>query len=170
MIKYHSCGVESYNMRTCWLLYSVSITYFSVSYDPNDWTSHLPSLCNLSVHCVDLDNGKSVSLTSHEASDRGWNVGHTPLLWHLTELCWQIWQLRVSDALHPHENFLGISSVRGWMHPRDTEFEQKSLTWKFSKHPQRTASPHAPVKMFGFVFQSHENKHYSAEWYHNKTI
>jgi hypothetical protein len=36
----------------------VAVTYFPSAL--NDWTSHLLWLCNLRVHCVDLDKGKGV--------------------------------------------------------------------------------------------------------------
>ena len=147
-IRYYSCGVESYNMRP-WFLYSVTTTPFPLCL--MTWMIG-PRTCSGCATWVFttwiLTNVKgNVSLTSHEGSDRGWNVGHTLLFWHLSELGWQICQLHVPDALHPNENSLGIFSVRGWMHRRDTEFEQKWFNWKFSKDPQRNAPPQATVKI-----------------------
>ena len=58
---------------------------FPVSYELNDSTSQLLAFCNMSVTArflIKLKVGEKlkVSLTSHEASDNGWNVWHSRLI------------------------------------------------------------------------------------------
>ena len=98
-----------------------------LSYDLIDWTSHLLSvgkLLMLTVWILRKLNVK-VSLTCHEGSDREGNIGHSPLVGDLAELCRQICQLHALSSLHPQGNSLAVFSVREQMDPSGTEGGQK---------------------------------------------
>ena len=147
-IWYHRCGGVSSDMPGSGLLlfcrYILSLIAF----------------CNLSLDKVKV----KVALTSHEGSDRGWKVWHSPLLLYSAQLWRQNCQMYARAALYPQGNSLGIFSIRGWMYPRYTEFEQNCLTKKFSKYfkvpPHRKPSW---IVMWCFVLQRHENKHLRPE-------
>ena len=73
----------------------------------HDWCSHLLSLATGVLTAWILIEGEiKVSLTSHEDSERGWNVGLPPLLWHLAQLGLESWQLHALSALYPSGKFL----------------------------------------------------------------
>ena len=79
------------NFKTRQVLdYSYSVaTYFPVSYDLNECTSHLLAVCKLSVTAGVLIKVKvkvNFSVTSHKDSYRGRNVWHTRLVLHLAQL------------------------------------------------------------------------------------
>ena len=60
----------------------------------------------------------------------------------------------------PKGNSFGISSVREWMYPRDTELEKNWLTWYSSNDfvvPRLRTAP--LIVMWDFVLLWHENKH-----------
>ena len=52
---------------------------FSLSCDLRDCTSHLLAVYSFTLRCVDKFKAK-VSLTSHEGSNRGWNICRSPSL------------------------------------------------------------------------------------------
>jgi hypothetical protein len=140
-IRYYSCGGEYYIMRTSRFLFLCHVTWMI--------GIRTCSRCAILVRTewILIKFKTNVSLTSHEGSDRGGNIRHTTLLWQLAELGWETCWFHVPDAIHPHEYSLGISSIIGWIHPKDTDFEQKWLIWKFPKDPQHTPPPHAPVRV-----------------------
>jgi hypothetical protein len=74
-----------------WIIALLSARIFTVSYDLNDCTSHLPAVCNFSVTewvliWVNVKVKFIVSLTSHEGSLRGRNVSHPPSHLHSAQL------------------------------------------------------------------------------------
>ena len=95
-IRNQSCGGESYIM--CW---SVEVTYFPIVLWL-DWLNLTPALGGKTLMLtawvlVKVKVKIKVSLTSHEGSNRGWNVWHSPLFCHSPQL-WglscQLWACR----------------------------------------------------------------------------
>jgi hypothetical protein len=125
MIRYHSCGGVSYSGSGSGLLQLYCYVISLLCYDLHDCISRLIVVCKLIVTAWVLIKVK-VSLTSHDDSDMGWNVWHSPLLWNSAQFWRQSCQLYAPTARYPQVNSLAVISFRGWMGPSGTECGQKN--------------------------------------------
>ena len=78
-IGHDNCGGDLRYVRF-WIIAILStFRNFFLSCDLRDFTSHLLAVYSCTLRCVDKFKAK-VSLTSHEGSNRGWNICCLPLL------------------------------------------------------------------------------------------
>jgi hypothetical protein len=124
-IRYQSCGGESYDMRTSWVLllcrsHVLSPYLMTWSIGPSTCTG-----CATWVFTVRILTKVKVSLISLEDSERGWNVGLPSLIWHSAQLGQQSCQLHALSSLYPQGNSLALFSVRGWNDRRGNGHGQK---------------------------------------------
>jgi hypothetical protein len=84
-------------------------------------------------------------VSSHEDSDRRWNVVLSSLLWHGAQFRLQSCKTYTPDALYAQGNSLALISLRGWVDSGATECRQKEqVTWKFPRTPTGNRNRNLP--------------------------
>ena len=121
----------------------------------------LTCVLQLGCHCAALDRGKvKVKLKLKVFPNKSWRLWQGiwwlafTFILYLAQFWRQGCQMYASAAIYPNGNYLGFFSVRGWMDPRDSEFEQNWLIWIFSKFFNVPRSRIPPwIVMWIFVLQ-----------------
>jgi len=84
-------------------------------------------------------------VSSHEDSDRKWNVVLSSLLWQWAQFGRQSCKMYAPDALYAQGNPLALISLRGWVDSGATECRQKEqVTWNFPRTPTGNRNQNPP--------------------------